>query len=135
MVLFFLLGWFIFRAGGLGFSFFLKGLEGLRGLLLFIWAFFFWTLLWAVEGALILIMLNASQKVPISFWDYVLSDPYLDWSLISLQRFNPSVLIIPKICPKVSKLKGMSLVTKFWHNLLRIHSPKSFLYPVINLSF
>ena len=135
MVFFFLLGCFFLEAGGFELSFFLKGLGGLGGLLMFFWAFFFWTLLQPVEGASTFVMPNVSQKVLISFWDCALSDPYLAWSLISLQRFRPSVLTIPKIYPKVSKLNEISFVPKFWCNLLRIRSLKSFGNPAKNLSF
>ena len=78
MVFYFFLGCFFLEAGGFGLSFFLKGLKGLEGLLMFIWALFFWTLLRVIEGASILVMSNASQKVPIFFRDCALYNSYLD---------------------------------------------------------
>ena len=112
MVFFFLFGCFLLGVG-LNCSFLIKGLGCLGGRLNLGWALFFWIRLRAVDGASIFVMPNASQKVPISSRNCAFSDPYLDWIFISLQRFNPSVLMIPKICPNVSKLKGMSLVPKF----------------------
>ena len=88
-----------------------------------------------MEGASILVIPNASEKVPISLRDCACSNPFLDWILISLQRFNPSDLMIPKSWPNVSKPNGISLVPKFWRNLLKIVSPKSLGNPAINLSF
>ena len=99
------------------------------------WALFLLKRLRTVEGASILVTPKASQKFPISFQDWALSDPYFDCSLISLQRFNPSDLTMPNSLPKDNKLNGISLVAKFWRSLLRILSPKSFGSPTINLSF
>jgi len=49
-----------FFGAGFRISFSLKGIGELKGHLLFAWTFFYWILLWAVEGASILVMPNAS---------------------------------------------------------------------------
>jgi len=77
------------------------------------WALLLLIRLRTVDGASILVTLKASQKLPISLRDWALSDPYFDWSLISLQRFNPSDLTTPNNWTKDNRLKGISLVAKF----------------------
>jgi len=54
------------------------------------WPLFLLIRLRTAEGASIFVTPNASQKVPISLWDWALLEPYFDCSLISLQRFKPS---------------------------------------------
>jgi len=114
------------RGLGLATALGLKG--GLVGFFLLMMRFLF------VNGASILSILNASQKLPISFRVRDLS-LYLAYNFNSLHKFKPSDLTTPNNCPKVSKLKGISFVTKFCRNLLQIRSPNNFGRPAINLSF
>ena len=131
MVFFFLLGCFFFGAG-LDCSFLMSGLGCLGCLLNLGWAFF---PLDSLPGCGWSFYFCNDKCFTISLRYCDLFDPYLDWILISLQRLNFSVLTIPKSCPNVSKLKGISLVLEFWRNLSRIHPPKSFGNPAINLYF